>query len=90
MATTELSARKCVERGVREGHVTPLTVPASVYQDGNHRCVLIQVNDNWQANACIFMCVRVRVCVCVCVCVCVRVRVRVFPLVLMLLFAFAA
>ena len=38
-ATTECSVHRRVEMGVKEVHATPLTVPVSVYQDGNHRCV---------------------------------------------------
>ena len=40
VATTECSVQRRVERGVREVPVTPLTVPVSVYRDGNHRSVL--------------------------------------------------
>ena len=36
-ATTECSVERRVERGVREVHVTPLTVPVSVYRDGNRQ-----------------------------------------------------
>ena len=39
VATTEHSVHSLVERGVREVHVTPLTVPVSVYLDGNHQRV---------------------------------------------------
>ena len=39
MATTERSVHRRVERGVREAHVTPLTVPVSVHLDGNYQRV---------------------------------------------------
>ena len=38
MATTECSVQRSVERGVREVPVTPLTVPVSVYRNGNYQC----------------------------------------------------
>ena len=35
VATTECNVHRRVERDVREVPVTPLTVPVSVYRDGN-------------------------------------------------------